>query len=66
MPLFEYHCRDCGKRFEAFVTGSHRPVCPSCKSEDLEKLVSVFGVGGPAGSSAGSSADKGGCSSGGG
>ncbi len=66
MPLYEYECRECGKRFEAFVTASHRPVCPSCHSENLEKLLSAFGVGGPSRGSTGRSAGAGSCSSGGG
>ncbi len=45
MPLFEYECQQCGREFETLVTGSRQPVCPSCQSDDLEKLISVFGVG---------------------
>jgi putative FmdB family regulatory protein len=43
MPLFEYECTDCGRQFEAFVTSSRKAVCPSCKGEKLEKLVSRLG-----------------------
>jgi putative FmdB family regulatory protein len=50
MPLFEYECTDCGRRFEAFVTSSRKAVCPSCKGERLEKLVSRLGrIGSEAG-----------------
>jgi putative FmdB family regulatory protein len=53
MPLFEYQCQACGHRFEALVTGSRRPVCPRCHREELEKLVSTFGVGGSTASGSG-------------
>jgi len=51
LPLFEYHCRACSRRFETLVIGSERPVCAGCGSADLEKLVSTFAVGGGAGRS---------------
>jgi len=44
MPLYEYRCRACGHQFEALVRGTGRPVCPSCRGDDLEQLVSLFGV----------------------
>ena len=64
MPLFEYDCRTCGHRFEALVLGSRQPVCPKCKSENLEKRVSAIGF---AGSSSGSFGGRAaGCGTGGG
>ncbi len=64
MPLFEYECRKCGHQFEALVVGTRTPTCPKCKSEDLEKKVSAFGVAG-AGAVAWSSGSSG-CGTGGG
>ena len=41
MPIFEYACKACGKQFEALVRSQDKaPACPSCKSADLEKLIS--------------------------
>jgi putative FmdB family regulatory protein len=45
MPLFEYECKKCLERFEALVTSNHKPKCPTCQGEDLQKLYSSFGVG---------------------
>jgi len=45
MPLYEYSCRDCSKRFEQLLFGREKPVCPGCHGTDLEKLLSTFAVG---------------------
>jgi putative FmdB family regulatory protein len=45
MPLFEYTCADCGKRFEMLMRGGVTPVCPSCRSQRVEKQLSAFAVG---------------------
>jgi putative FmdB family regulatory protein len=44
MPLFEYACRGCGRRFEAFVTAERLPACPSCHAVELDKLLSSPGM----------------------
>ncbi|MGE5112630.1 MAG: FmdB family zinc ribbon protein [Acidobacteriaceae bacterium] len=44
MPIFEYKCKDCGKKFEAIVIGSRKPECPACQSKKLEKQLSTFAV----------------------
>jgi len=44
MPLYEYTCRGCSHTFEALVRDSKTPVCPSCQSADVERLVSLFAV----------------------
>ena len=50
MPIFEYACRECSRRFEAFVTVERTPGCPSCGSTALDKLLSSPGMVGVASS----------------
>jgi putative FmdB family regulatory protein len=43
MPLFEYRCARCDKKFEELVSGnSTEIVCPACGSKETQKLLSVF------------------------
>ena len=44
MPIFEYECRACGREFEQLVRSGDVPACPDCKSEDLEKLLSLASI----------------------
>jgi putative FmdB family regulatory protein len=44
MPLFEYRCNDCTQQCELLIRGSAVPVCPSCGSQSLERLLSQFAV----------------------
>ena len=48
MPIFEYVCRGCNKRFETLVRASTTVQCPSCNGTSLEKQLSVFAMGAPA------------------
>ena len=41
MPIYEYRCETCGHEFETLVLGKTQPECPSCQSQDLERLLSV-------------------------
>lgn len=46
MPIFEYVCRDCQRRFETLVLPGEReaPACPDCGGRDAQKLVSAGAV----------------------
>ena len=44
MPIYEYACRSCGQKFEKLVRGDDTPACPSCKSVDLERLLSSSSI----------------------
>ena len=46
MPILEYLCKECEQQFETIVLGAQQPVCPSCHGTKLERLLSVFAVGG--------------------
>jgi putative FmdB family regulatory protein len=62
MPLYEYACRECSRRFEALVFGRETPACPACGGRSLEKLLSTFAVGaGPSGGPSGGTPAGGGC-----
>ena len=44
MPLFDYKCTACGHTFEALVLRGQEPVCASCGSATLERLLSLPAV----------------------
>lgn len=47
MPIYEYACRKCGHEFETLVRSGSVPDCPSCRSTELEKKLSVFTTAAP-------------------
>ncbi|MBN2408193.1 MAG: zinc ribbon domain-containing protein [Candidatus Aminicenantes bacterium] len=43
MPIYEYRCRDCGRKTEVLVrSADHDPElsCRHCRSRNLEKMIS--------------------------
>jgi putative FmdB family regulatory protein len=42
VPIYEYHCANCGGRVEVLVrSASATPVCPECGKELTDKLFST-------------------------
>jgi putative FmdB family regulatory protein len=43
MPIYEYDCRECEKRFETLVRSRDEKVaCPECGGEQVERAWSTF------------------------
>jgi putative FmdB family regulatory protein len=45
MPLYEYFCKNCGKRFDKmlrFSEANSAPECPYCSSQETSKQISTF------------------------
>jgi putative FmdB family regulatory protein len=46
MPIYEYRCTKCRKRFSEqqpiSAHGRRRPACPHCKSKAVEPVFSTF------------------------
>jgi putative FmdB family regulatory protein len=64
MPLYEYVCRDCGRKFETYVRAwGEAVVCPNCRSTSVEKQLSAFALAGSASSpgAGGCGCGRGGC-----
>jgi putative FmdB family regulatory protein len=64
MPLYEYVCSACSRRFEAYVRSwSEAVACPACRSGSVEKQVSTFAFAGASqsGGGGGCGCGRGGC-----
>lgn len=50
MPLYEFVCVPCGKRFEKLQKNQDEeaPVCPACGSKEVKKEISSFSSSGGA------------------
>lgn len=44
MPIYEYHCPECGSNFEKLVRGPVAVACPSCENPEVTRTMSLFGV----------------------
>ena len=45
MPIYDFRCKSCANEFEALSRPQDPPIaCPSCRSTELEKLLSGFAV----------------------
>ena len=46
MPIYEFRCLECNETFETLVRRREEQlICPSCQSEQLQKLISAHSVG---------------------
>lgn len=66
MPVYEYKCTDCSRRFELFVqmrAVADSVVCRHCHSPKVQKLVSTFASVGAGDSSSADTSASGGCGS---
>ncbi len=43
MPIYEYFCDVCDKKFEMLVMGKETPACPECGTRDIKRLLSACG-----------------------
>ena len=46
MPVYQYHCENCGYAFDQFqhFTDDALTVCPNCHQERLRKVYSTVGI----------------------
>ncbi len=42
MPLYSYQCKGCANEFEQLVGRDDTPACPSCGSQDLDRMLGTI------------------------
>ena len=40
MPIYEYRCLNCDKKFEKLILKDIKTFCPKCKSKNVERIIS--------------------------
>ena len=66
MPIYDFQCNQCNTKFdEYFRSASERKklFCPSCQSEQVKKIFSVFGMTAKGGGDVTADSGSGGCGS---
>ncbi len=68
MPIYEYTCEKCDKKFEILIMGSDKAACPACGNMKVRRLMSSCGFvskgsGGETVSASAGASSCGGCSS---
>ena len=43
MPIYEYTCQKCDKKFEALILGGDIPTCPACGASSVKRRMSACG-----------------------
>jgi len=43
MPIYEYSCEKCDKKFEILIMGSDKAACPACGNRKVKRLMSSCG-----------------------
>jgi len=48
MPIFDFQCKECGKKFDLMISNSEKAkaTCPDCNSSNLKQMLSLFNTGG--------------------
>jgi len=62
MPIFDFACQDCGKKFDLMISNRDKDkvTCPECGSSKVKQLLSLFNTT----SSGGSKTEMPSCSAG--
>lgn len=42
MPIYAYHCRECGADFQTLVRARETATCPQCASTKLDQQLSLI------------------------
>jgi len=48
MPIFDFQCQECGKKFDLMIANADKAkaTCPECHSPNLKQMLSAFNTGG--------------------